>query len=280
MTTAGLLAPHRPGAVLAQCSVRATVALLGCVASLTLGGCADLVKPPERGHVDSRAQLDKRAQKAETLQEHNEALRKEIDYRQPVMTRPADPAAGEMQTWRPNATATGDGISAGVARASRGPTATEEPRFRVDMDFREVSLTEFVEVLFKEYLQAPFTIAGEFKDRKINVVFHGELSRSELFDLLESLLQFHGVFVKYANGVYAISDSAKKPVPQNAPERFGYTTGIFKLNFLKATDFIVIARQFLTDPTLAKPMDDYNTAQILSCSTAAARKVSPAASST
>jgi general secretion pathway protein D len=51
-------------------------------------------------------------------------------------------------------------------------------------------------------------------------------------------------------------------VPQNAPERFGYTTGIFKLNFLKATDFIVIARQFLTDPTLAKPMDDYNTAVI------------------
>jgi len=236
--------------------------LLGCVVGLTLGGCADLVKPPERAHIDARAHLEKNAQKTEALAEHNEALRSGVDYGQPVVTRPADPAAGEMQTWQPNATATGGGLTAGVARSSRDPTAIEEPRFQVDMDFREVSLTEFVEVLFKEYLQAPFTIAGDFKDRKINVVFHGELSRSELFDLLESLLQFHGVFVKYANGVYAISDSAKKPVPQNAPERFGYTTGVFKLNFLRATDFIVIARQFLTDPTLAKPMDEYNMAVI------------------
>jgi general secretion pathway protein D len=127
------------------------------------------------------------------------------------------------------------------------------------MDFQEVALADLIEVIFKEYLRYPYTIVGDFKERRVNLVYHGEISEAELFRLLEAVLTFHGAYLKFSNGIYAISDDPKKPPSQAAPGPLGYTTGVFKLRYLDAKDFILVARQFLSEPTLALVIDSANT---------------------
>ena len=251
--------PHLPAPARGHSRSRGALrgVLLLCVL-VWLGGCAQPV--PRAGlEEDIAAHVARSRQGSDPLLRHNERLRAARDVSVPVAAAPADPAGGRLRAVRldPRAAASEPGRRAAQAQAS-GAAAEEEERFRVDIDFQDVALSELVELLFRDYLEQPYTVVDTFKDRKVNFFFHGEVTRTQLMQMLESLLVFHGAFVRYSNGIYVVAADASKPVAQFAPGALGGTTAGFRLRYINAADFLLVARQFLSEPKQAIAMASGN----------------------
>jgi len=220
-----------------------------------LCACADLGGNSERPNLVSQG-LDERLQRGHALSEavaaHNERLRRAPDPNAPVMRTPRNERGGLVDAVQL------DGRAPVPLGAGAPATPVAGERFQVDVDLRDVSLGELIQVIFEEYLRYPYTIAPDFKDQTISLVFHGKVSETELYKLFESVLKVHGAYVVYENGLYAVGSDIKKLVAQPSSGEFGYTTGVFRLSYLDAQDFLPVARQFLTETKAASIIDRFN----------------------
>lgn len=135
---------------------------------------------------------------------------------------------------------------------------TEKP---VEFDFNDIDLRDLLKLFFDEYLKKPYTYLDDFKDKKVNFVFHGNVTHAEILNIFEVFLNYHGVSLKYNNGVYAITSTANTSLTLPDENGISDTYGIFKLRYMNAQDFNATASLLLADKgsSSAKIIDEINT---------------------
>jgi type II secretion system protein D len=222
-----------------------------CLLTLLLAACAALkTEPEERTGVDFREHLEAKRADSQRILEHNEQQRQTLPpATKPVLESVADPNAGRLETIALSA----DGVATKADAKNRSAK-----RFQVSLDFQNVPLSEFVDVIFREYLKQPYTLLNDFKDVNLNVVLNDELTESELLRAVDSLLTFHGAYVRYGNGLYAIGKDLNKPAAQSSPGYLGASAGIFRMKYVNPGEFLTLARRFLSQPKDAVVADGAN----------------------
>ena len=128
----------------------------------------------------------------------------------------------------------------------------------VEFDFKDIELRELINLFFDEYLKVPYTYLDDFKSKKVNFVFRGKVNRKELMKVFEAFLKFHGVAIKFNEGVYAITSVDNKTITLPAYDGVGDTIGIFKCRYINAQDFLTAGRLLLSEKQNAIVLDDQN----------------------
>jgi general secretion pathway protein D len=222
-----------------------------CLLALLLAACAaTTIGSKKRTGFDFQEHLEAKRADSKRILEHNEQQRQALSpTTKPVLESVTDPNAGRVETINLSPDVVGNNVRAQDRSVKR---------FQVSLDFQGVALRDFVDIIFREYLKQPYTLLNDFDDVKLNVVLNDELSESELLRAVDSLLTFHGAYVKYSNGLYAIGKDFKKPVAQSAPGYLGASTGIFRMKYVNSAEFLTLARLFLTEPKSAVVADGAN----------------------
>jgi general secretion pathway protein D len=121
-------------------------------------------------------------------------------------------------------------------------------RTLVEFDFQDISLRELLRLFFEEYLHKPYTVLDDFKDKKVNFVFQGKISKKELFSVFETFLGFHGVSLKFNQGVYAVTTDASRIISLPSSDSLGEAVGIFRCQYIDIKDFQMTGRLFVSNP--------------------------------
>jgi len=134
----------------------------------------------------------------------------------------------------------------------------QETQF-VELEFKDVSLEELIHLFFKEYLKKPYTILDDYKDKNVNFVFNGYVSKDDLIKVFEVFFGFHGVLLRSSRGVYAVSSNSANITNVATLGGAGDTIAIFKCRYIDSRDFVLVARMFLANPKSAINQNNLNT---------------------
>ncbi len=182
------------------------------------------------------------------LKAHNAQIRSQQRLNDPVMSRPQQ-SGGFVSEARLSHTTTGKTPSQNGSRGKKLP---------VTLDFNDVALSEILQLMFKEYLQEPYTILPEFKDKQVNFYYHAKSTQAELLQVLDSLLTFHGVKLIYSNGIYGVTNKDASLAGQPILSGMGESIGVFKPDYISGMDFLMVARQFMQVPKGAVALNGSN----------------------
>ncbi len=172
------------------------------------------------------------------LTRHNEQLRSQQRPEDPIMGRPQQAGGFVSETKFPR-------LAVNKGKNQKGGKGKKLP---VTLDFNDVALSEILQLMFKEYLQKPYTILPEFKDKQVNFYYHAKSSQAELLQVLDALLDFHGVKLIYSNGIYGVTNKDSTLAGQPSAGGMGESIGIFKPEYISGMDFLGVARQFMQVP--------------------------------
>lgn len=223
---------------------------------LLQGACSWDVLRPKPAHAPDVLDEQTKARETDQIDEvevYNRTTLQKRKFDKPVMKALPHANAGLL----------GDILLSGndnVAQPSSTASA-KSPAKQVEFDFKDIELRDLLALFFDEYLKKPYTYLDDFKDKKVNFVFHGKVTHEELLSIFEVFLNFHGVSLKFNQGVYAITTTTNTLLSLPASGGVGDTVGIFKLRYMNAQDFYNAASLLLADKgvTSAKVLDESNT---------------------
>lgn len=227
--------------------------------TLFQSGCGwNTMRPPVKHAPDLVDEFKSYRDTADTVEVelYNQATLEKRKFDAPVMKAMPHANAGLLG----DSMLSGDG----AAKQSSAIESVKTPAKQVEFDFKDIDLRDLVALFFDEYLKKPYTILDDFKDKKVNFVFHGEVSHAELLKIFEVFLNYQGAAIKFNQGVYAITATTNTTLTLPAAGGVGDTSGIFKLRYISAQEFHAAASLLLADKGMAsaKVLDDFNTVYV------------------
>jgi len=228
-----------------------------CVLLVLIGGCQEFWNRKKINTIDIlQEEVDlRKMRQIKKVEDHNKAVQKKNDFSRALASRPPRADSGLLS----ELALSGRETPGSVVHPPGNGAATDQETRKIELDFQDISLTELVRLFFEDYLHQPYTILSNFKDKKVNFVFRGQVSKSELLRVFETFLGFHGVKLTYRQGVYAVGSGKSKVKSLPTTDSIGDSIAIFKLRYLNVKDFMSVARVFMSDPGGAVLLDTMNT---------------------
>lgn len=234
-------------------------AALCAVLGTYLPACAVLDPPPKPRPQAGQLAGDQTPSFAREVAAANAAQRAQSDDRRAVMSVPPRPDTGVLAQLDLDRR----GNSSLTTAKPGGATGKAEPAITLQF-FEPESLKHIIEVMLRDVLKVPFVFQDGFKDKQVRLFFTANGTREQLIQTFDALIEMQGVKLRYLDGVYFVTTDEKSRRAQSSPHGIGDTTGIVRLRFMEAKEFLPIARQIMQSGDRATLLPGLNSIMLIS----------------